>query len=144
MPSPDDVADVPHDFGRLPFLASESYPIERTLFNLRQRITAAGMSALGDGLPHHRRRIHPRPLCWAISPHGFRATASTILRDAGFEDRPIELQLAHIKGVVLGVREVDSVIALWGAGPLWGCPHNNDTGSSCESKSLAHRQLVTE
>ena len=55
MPPPDDVADVPHDFGRLHFLASESYvPIERTLFNLQQRITAAGMSALGDGLPHHR------------------------------------------------------------------------------------------
>jgi integrase len=31
-----------------------------------------------------------------FSPHGFRATASTMLREAGFEDRLIELQLAHI------------------------------------------------
>jgi integrase len=31
-----------------------------------------------------------------FSPHGFRSTASTLLREAGFEDRLIELQLAHI------------------------------------------------
>jgi integrase len=31
-----------------------------------------------------------------FSPHGFRATASTMLREAGFEDRLVELQLAHI------------------------------------------------
>jgi integrase len=30
-----------------------------------------------------------------FTPHGFRSTASTLLREAGFEDRLIELQLAH-------------------------------------------------
>jgi integrase len=30
-----------------------------------------------------------------FSPHGFRSTASTLLREAGFADRLIELQLAH-------------------------------------------------
>jgi integrase len=31
-----------------------------------------------------------------FSPHGFRSTASTLLREAGFDDRLIELQLAHL------------------------------------------------
>jgi integrase len=30
-----------------------------------------------------------------FSPHGFRATAATILREEGFDDRAIELQLSH-------------------------------------------------
>jgi integrase len=30
-----------------------------------------------------------------FSPHGFRATAATILREEGYDDRAIELQLAH-------------------------------------------------
>ena len=30
-----------------------------------------------------------------FSPHGFRSTASTLLREAGYADRLIELQLAH-------------------------------------------------
>ena len=31
-----------------------------------------------------------------FSPHGFRATASTMLREAGFNSALIELQLAHL------------------------------------------------
>jgi integrase len=31
-----------------------------------------------------------------FSPHGFRSTASTLLREEGFEDRAIELSLAHV------------------------------------------------
>jgi integrase len=31
-----------------------------------------------------------------FSPHGFRSTASTMLREAGFDDRLIKLQLAHL------------------------------------------------
>lgn len=31
-----------------------------------------------------------------LSPHGFRGTASTLLREVGFDDRIVELQLAHV------------------------------------------------
>ena len=31
-----------------------------------------------------------------FSPHGFRSTASTLLRERGFDDRAIELSLAHV------------------------------------------------
>jgi integrase len=31
-----------------------------------------------------------------FSPHGFRSTASTLLREDGFDDRAIELSLAHV------------------------------------------------
>jgi integrase len=31
-----------------------------------------------------------------FSPHGFRSTASTMLREAGFDSRLVELQLAHL------------------------------------------------
>ncbi len=31
-----------------------------------------------------------------FSPHGFRSTASTLLREEGFDDRAIELSLAHV------------------------------------------------
>jgi integrase len=31
-----------------------------------------------------------------FSPHGFRSTASTLLREGGFDDRAIELSLAHV------------------------------------------------
>jgi integrase len=57
--------------------------------NIRRPLEAMGRTTIG--------RVFERAgYLKQFSPHGFRGTASTLLRGAGFDDRLIELQLAHL------------------------------------------------
>ena len=57
--------------------------------NIRRPLEAMGRTTIG--------RVFERTgYLKQFSPHGFRGTASTLLREAGFYDRLIELQLAHL------------------------------------------------